>query len=110
MKIRNGFVSNSSSSSFCMACVSSSQFGGSACKKRLCELDYKRHGDLTIITGYDEVYIGIDIDKMMGDETRDEFIDRAFKEITAFGVDNEIPELQNFNKTKVSIFMETVEN
>lgn len=75
MKIRNGFVSNSSSTSFCI--------GGITIDKDLEmeESNKLEEKGLEVIINADDgiTYVGISIDKMEDNETKREFLERVKK-------------------------------
>ncbi len=107
MKIRNGFVSNSSSSSFCMAGVSwktESEIG-----EKLYRLyDDGLPGVISIVFDEYTLYTGIYISAMGMDETKAQFLERAYLELVKFGIENDVPELSSLEKTRVNIFDEIV--
>ena len=90
MKIRKGFVSNSSSSSFCVV------------GKQYSEEDYDRifkdlKWDSPIygvrITEYDPFTVGLNINKMKDEETLAEFKKRAYEEISKIDKDIKLEDI-----------------
>jgi hypothetical protein len=83
MKIRNGYVSNSSSSSFCISecymgiCSSSPSY-------KSIKYDSNIFSNLSFFVGEDNV-IGINVERMMDNETKNEFRNRVFLELQKFG-------------------------
>lgn len=77
MKIRAGFVSNSSSSSFCLlgTSVSSFDFDNNDMEDKLKELDF----EYGIENFYEEVIIGLSPDEIGNNETGAEFKERVKK-------------------------------
>lgn len=78
MKVRNGFVSNSSSTSFCIVGVQYPEEDYERIFKDL-EWDSPIYG--VRITDYDPYTVGLNIDKMKDEETLAEFKKRAYEEI-----------------------------
>ena len=80
MKIRQGFVSNSSSTSFCICgiCLGDDEvkelFGVDDCYDL-----YKNEIEVYSEGDYSPIYVGVDIDKMQEDETKAEFRHRVKK-------------------------------
>jgi hypothetical protein len=117
MKIRNGFVSNSSSSSFCIVGVSleGDEFEKAASLKRTDDEEYidryeqfeilckkKKVSDLEFFTDEDDyVFIGKDIFSMKDSETMGEFKNRTLKDFNKI-----LPKL----KTKPSLMVEYISN
>ena len=109
MKIRQGFVSNSSSTSFCIVGVGGceeDEFTRKFVKdeellKKIQADDgygiYELDGDVSVyMECYDKiVYIGLDIGKIKDDETYNEFKDRALESLKKSGL----------NVTKEDIYM-----
>jgi len=91
MKIRTGYVSNSSSSSFC---VSECYMGidGSSPSYKSIKYDGDIWTNLSWFVGEDNV-IGIDIENMNDEETKNDFRHRVFIELKKFGFTGEEGEI-----------------
>lgn len=84
MKTRVGFVSNSSSSSFCIV----GKYTNKAEDSNLHDIDWHY-----IDNKYDEMYIGLSIDKIQDHETIYEFKQRARLALYNIGIDIPIEEI-----------------
>lgn len=92
MKIRHGFVSNSSSSSFCILGVSinSEEYD----KIEEMRLIKKTELDYTLgISDYDGYFAGFYPDKMKEDETLLEFKNRLKAELDKVGINSDIKDM-----------------
>jgi hypothetical protein len=78
MKIRNGFVSNSSSSSFCIV---GKQYSEEEYETIFNDLDWESPIYGVRITEYDPYTVGLNITTMKDNETLAEFKKRAYEEI-----------------------------
>jgi len=90
MKIRSGFVSNSSSCSFCIMGEWLEEFN-----EELESKAYKLGLDIYSPPEMDGVYIGLDISKMGGDETKNQFSERAKKLFDELGIESNPSILSN---------------
>ena len=84
MKIRTGFVSNSSSSSFCIAGIYLENWDD--------ELEEKADKeDLFVSSGEsgDVMYIGLDFCDMLGEETKNQFYARVKEKLEKIGIDEQ---------------------
>lgn len=83
MKIRLNYVSNSSSSSFC---TSECYMGIDRYSFSYNSIKYDMHinSNLSWFVGEDNV-VGIDVDNMMDEETKNDFRHRVFIELKKFG-------------------------
>lgn len=90
MKVRKGFVSNSSSSSFC---VVGKQYNEEDYEKIFNDLDWESPIHGVRITEYDPYTVGLDINKMKDEETLAEFKKRAYEEIHKIDKDIKLEEI-----------------
>ena len=90
MKIRYGFVSNSSSSSFC---VVGKQYNEEDYEKIFNDLDWESPIYGVRITEYDPYTVGLSINKMKDEETLAEFKKRAYEEIHKIDKDIKLEEI-----------------
>lgn len=90
MKVRKGFVSNSSSSSFC---VVGKQYNEEDYEKIFNDLDWESPIYGVRITEYDPYTVGLDINKMKDEETLAEFKKRAYEEIHKIDKDIKLEEI-----------------
>lgn len=90
MKVRKGFVSNSSSSSFC---VVGKQYNEEDYEKIFNDLDWESPIYGVRITEYDPYTVGLDINKMKDEETLAEFKKRAYEEIYKIDKDIKLEEI-----------------
>lgn len=90
MKIRKGFVSNSSSTSFC---VVGKQYNEEDYEKIFNVLDWESPIYGVRITDYDPYTVGLSIDKMKDEETLAEFKKRAYEEIHKIDKDIKLEEI-----------------
>ena len=90
MKVRKGFVSNSSSSSFC---VVGKQYNEEDYEKIFNDLDWESPIYGVRITEYDPYTVGLSIDKMKDEETLAEFKKRAYEEIHKIDKDIKLEEI-----------------
>ncbi len=87
MKIRSGFVSNSSSSSFCILGVSASNKD----YKKVSDIPYNERNENTLtyesgINDSEEKYIGFNPERMRDDETLGQFKDRIIAAAEKIGI------------------------
>lgn len=90
MKVRKGFVSNSSSSSFC---VVGKQYNEEDYEKIFNDLDWESPIYGVRITEYDPYTVGLSINKMKDEETLAEFKKRAYEEIHKIDKDIKLEEI-----------------
>lgn len=90
MKVRLGFVSNSSSSSFCILGIympenfTEDDFDNILNERVFQTILYVQYG---ISNYYDQLLIGVTPDRMKDDETLAQFKERICKEFKKFGLD-----------------------
>lgn len=97
MKIRSCFVSNSSSSSFCILGIrlpenfdEDSFYKNNKIDKKFLEFEYG------IYNYYDQYFIGVNPEQMKNDETLIQFKERICQEIKKLGIDIKPDELNWF--------------
>lgn len=92
MKVRTGFVSNSSSSSFCLIGI---VFNEDDFSKKIKDVyDYFHGTGLELVRGFDNYYdryvVGIDPRNMKNEETLGQFKQKIFEKLKELGFKNDI--------------------
>jgi hypothetical protein len=91
MKIRNGFVSNSSTTSFCIV--------GTICEAL--SIEKIKRPLRYYASDYNGIYVGLDIDDMVDNETLLQFKERALKELSQYS------EFKDLNIKDISILQDS---